>query len=89
MSWRFDPSSGEAKVTLFYKFKAAGSYSVTAELGGDPLPADNTRAFALAVSRGIDVLLVDGEPAFDRTESETYTLRHALSPRVGFSCPPF
>ena len=76
-------AGGEAEVTLFYKFRAAGSYSVTAELGGDPLPADNTRAFALEVSRGIDVLLVDGEPALDRTESETYTLRHALSPRVG------
>ena len=75
-------AGGEAKVTLFYTFKTAGSYSVTAEIGGDPLPVDNVRSLALDVSGGVNVLLVDGEPALDRTESETYTLRHALSPTV-------
>ncbi len=78
---RIEPGD-EATITLFYRFKTAGAYGVVADIGGDPLPADNTRALALDVSPGIDVLLVDGEPALDPKEAETYTLRHALSPRA-------
>jgi aerotolerance regulator-like protein len=74
--------TGEAiEESLSYQFKTTGSYAMTVEIGGDPLPADNTRHLSFKATRGIPVLLVDGETQVDRTESETYTLRVALRPR--------
>lgn len=76
------PAGGTETVTLFYKFRAPGSHCVTADIGTDSLPADNTRSVALEVTRGVDVLLVEGEPTADRAESETYALARALEPRL-------
>ena len=75
------PAGGKATIMAPYRFKAAGSYAVTVEIGKDALEADNSHHLAIRVSRGIDVPLVDGESDVrDRTESETFTLARSLRP---------
>ncbi len=73
-------AGGKATVTQSYKFKTPGSYAVTAEIGTDSLPADNAYHRALRVGRGVDVLLVDGDPGLERSEAETFALQKALRP---------
>jgi hypothetical protein len=68
-------------VTRSYAFKEPGSYAVTVAIGSDPLTVDNERHLALDVTRGIEVLLVNGEPDPDEPElSETYALARACDP---------
>ncbi|MCZ6602754.1 MAG: BatA domain-containing protein [Planctomycetota bacterium] len=72
---------GESKVVPFpYTFAESGSSIVRAEIGADPLEADNHRLFALEVREHLEVIVVDGEPAADRGEDEVYFLMQALAP---------
>jgi hypothetical protein len=48
--------------------------------GSDLLAADNTRYFPARVVRGLRALVVDGDPSGAYGQSESFYLRHALSP---------
>lgn len=72
---------GEKKSVPFtFTFAESGPARVQAEVGNDPLRADNVRRFAADVTEGTRVLLVDGEPAMRAYNAETFFLRHALAP---------
>lgn len=76
---RLDP--GETRTVPFpFAFPDPGSRVVRAEVGADPLAADNLRRLALEVRQHLEVVLVDGEPAADPGEDEVFFLVHALSP---------
>ncbi len=61
-------------------FPQDGSQSLVAEIEPDALGIDNTRAFAVPVAHALRVLLVNGEPATDSLDDETYLLAVALRP---------
>ena len=48
---------------------------------GDALGDDNVRYFPARVTRGLSVLLVDGDPSSQYGESDTFFLQKALAPR--------
>lgn len=47
----------------------------------DSLADDNVRYYAARLARGLQVLIVDGDPSANAKESETFFLRKALAPR--------
>ncbi len=61
-------------------FTQEGSQSLIAELEPDALSIDNTRGLAVPVTHALRVLLVNGEPATDPLDDETYLLAIALRP---------
>ena len=67
-------------VPFTYTFREAGSVPVRAELPADVLPRDNTRYLAARIRKGVNILLVDGEPSADYGRTETFYLRRALDP---------
>ncbi len=66
--------------SLAYRFTAPGFHTVVAEVRSDGLPVDNRRYLTVKVEESVKVLLVDGEPAADPTERETFHLQVALEP---------
>jgi hypothetical protein len=54
----------------------------------DLLPGDNQRLFAARVTPGVQVLIVDGDPATEPEKSERYFLQKALAP-LGEELTPF
>lgn len=54
----------------------------------DLLPSDNQRLFAARVTPGVQVLIVDGDPATEPEKSERYFLQKALAP-LGEELTPF
>ena len=74
------PSGAAKSVSLFTKLRTEGAHAVTAEITGDRLVADDRRTLAVAATRRLRVLLVDGHPSRDTLESETFYLRNALLP---------
>jgi hypothetical protein len=72
---------GAAKsVSLFAKLRSEGFHSITARIPEDRLPSDDKRTLAVRAIKEVRVLLVDGESGDDPRESETFFLRHALTP---------
>lgn len=61
-------------------FAEPGFHALIAELEGDRLAADDTRAEVVFVPRPLDVLLVDGDPSEDLDRDEVGYLRAALEP---------
>lgn len=77
--------SGESRsVSLFARLRGDAPspyHAVTASLPmADALPADNSRTLAVRALAGVNILLVDGNPAADPVERETFFLEHALKP---------
>ena len=68
------------KAPIDVTFSQEGSATLTAELPGDRLDADNTRALAVPVARALKVLIVNGEPSADPYLDEVFLLRVALRP---------
>ena len=74
------PAGTAKSVSLFTKLHTPGSHTVTAEITGDRLAADDRRTLAVEATRRLRVLLVDGHPSRDPFASETFYLRNALAP---------
>lgn len=75
------PAGGEVTRSLPYRFDEPGYHTVIAEVRTDGLVIDNKRFLAVEVRDEIEVLLVDGDPAVDPLETETFYLQTALQPR--------
>ena len=69
---------GEATVDFEHRFSQPGSHLVSLILDDDPLPGDNRSDAVVVVQEGIPILLVDGDPRADQTESETHFLKVGL-----------
>jgi hypothetical protein len=76
---RIKPRSTEP-VEFTFTFREAGALVAMAETEADDLPADNARYFAADVQKGVEVLVVDGEPSSEYGQSETFYLERALAP---------
>jgi hypothetical protein len=74
------PAGESRSRSLPFRFADAGYHSVSAEVRGDGLLADNTRYRAVRVLDSADVLLVDGDPGASPRERETLLLEVALQP---------
>jgi len=74
------PPGSTKSVSLFTKLRSEGFHSVTARIPEDRLAADDKRTIVVRAIKEVRVLLVDGEPANDPRESETYFLKNALTP---------
>lgn len=66
--------------SLAYKFDQPGLHTAVAEVRSDGLVIDNRRYLTLKVEDAVRVLLVDGDPAREVTERETFHLQVALEP---------
>ena len=75
------PAGGTVTRSLPYRFDEPGYHTVVAEVRTDGLVIDNKRFLAVEVRDEIEVLLVDGDPAVDPLETETFYLQTALQPR--------
>lgn len=75
------PPGGSRTISFTYTFSEPGHYDLRAALGPDALPADNERFLAVEVTKGVKVLLVDGEPGARKRDGETFYLGHALAPQ--------
>lgn len=69
-----------AAVPLYGKFEAPGNVKMTARLDRDAVVLDDARHIAARVCKLIRVLVVDGDPARDLEDSETFYLVKALAP---------
>jgi len=80
------PAGERAGVPFSFTFRQTGPTPVRAEIPADVLPRDNARHAVVRVRKGVNVALVDGEPALslgaeaDTGEGETFYLQRALSP---------
>lgn len=86
------PAGGVVSRSIPYRFDEPGYHTVVAEVRTDGLVIDNKRFLAVEVRDEIEVLLVDGDPAVDPLESETFYLQTALQPRddaLGGRITPF
>lgn len=72
------PGEERSPEPLRYVFKEAGPHRVEVQVKSDGLVLDNRRHVVIDVRRDVRVLLVDGERARDRWETETYFLAEAL-----------
>lgn len=72
------PGEERAPEALRYVFKEPGPHRVEVQVKSDGLVLDNRRHVVVDVRRDVRVLLVDGERARDKWESETYFLSEAL-----------
>jgi hypothetical protein len=72
---------GQTKViTLFARLRSDQYHTITASLPADRLPADDSRTLAIHAVNVVNILLVDGNPAPEPRDAETFFLRHALVP---------
>ncbi len=76
-----DLSTREAVVEFEYTPKSPGSHLVSIVLEGDALPADDRAHAALYAREALPILLVDGDPHADPTQSETFFAAAALTPQ--------
>ncbi len=70
---------GEANVEFSHRFDSLGSHLVRVALDADDLPTDNSSEAVIVVADAVPVLIVDGDPQTQPTQSETFFLRAALS----------
>lgn len=69
---------GEALVDFEHLFPANGHYRITLTLPEDDLPQDDRAEAIVVVEDGVPVLLIDGAPHLDVTQSETFFLQSAF-----------
>src|SRR4051812_15434386 len=74
------PPGATKSFSLFAKLRSEGFHALTARIPADRLPADDKRSIVVRAIKEARVLLVDGEPASEPREAETYFLKHALTP---------
>jgi hypothetical protein len=74
------PAGDAVTGVLPFKFTTPGFHTVVAELRSDGLVIDNKRYLVVPVAESIKVLLVDGDPASNPLERETFHLEAALEP---------
>ena len=75
------PAGSSVTRALPLRFDEGGYHSIVAEVRSDGLVIDNERFLVVRVHDEIEVLLVDGEPAVEPTDRETFFLDVALAPR--------
>jgi hypothetical protein len=68
------------RISLYSKFRDPGYHTVTGQINGDALAADNQRVLALRAADDLRVLLVDGDPGAEPRDAGTFYLRNALVP---------
>jgi hypothetical protein len=74
-----DLMPGELTTVSFpYQFTKAGNYALQVQIGDDDLKADNTRSTVVTVKDTIPVLLLNGKPAPDTSDTATGFLKWAL-----------
>ena len=74
------PGGGSKRLALYTKFRTAGYHTVTGQINGDHLPADDRRTIALRANDDVRVLLVSGDTSPEPTENALFYLRNALTP---------
>jgi hypothetical protein len=74
------PAGGAVTRVLHYKFTTPGYHTAFAQVRSDGLLIDNRRFLAVKVEETVKVLLVDGDPAANPLERETFHLQVALEP---------
>ena len=74
------PPGSSKSISLFARLRTEGFHSITARIAEDRLPADDRRLLAVRAIKEVRVLLVDGDPGAEPRDSETFFLRHALTP---------
>lgn len=74
------PPGGLHSVDFRHVFRSEGSHFVEARFVSDNLATDNRRGLALEVRRKIKTLIVDGDPAGEPSESESFFFSAAMSP---------
>lgn len=75
-------SPGEARtLEVRHVFEKAGQHLLRAAIDQDLLPRDDESFAAVTVQGGLNVLILDGDPAPDRFAGESGYLSAALSPR--------
>jgi hypothetical protein len=73
---------GGQTVTVRFEqtFRGAGWHGVRCSLPEDRYPPDDTRSLALEALRAVRVLVVDGDPATDPEDAESFFVAVALDP---------
>ncbi|MFT5464876.1 MAG: hypothetical protein ACI8QS_003783, partial [Planctomycetota bacterium] len=83
-SLRLDiPARGSAQAVFPVTFRSPGHHSLVAELEGDPLTADDSRALVVRIPDPLRVLLIDGDPRDEIDLDEVGILRAVLEPLDG------
>jgi hypothetical protein len=73
------PAHGRARKRFLHTLAGAGAaHDAEVEIDHDALPLDDRRLARVEVSRGLRVLIVNGDPRTVRTEDETFFLEAAL-----------
>jgi hypothetical protein len=73
------PAAGRAKKRFVHNVAGgAGTHQAEVVIDHDAFPLDDRRACRVEASRGLRVLIVDGDPRTVRTEDETFFLEAAL-----------
>ncbi len=81
-----DLAPGESEIVeCAATFSTPGSVVIQAEISSDQFAGDNLRTLSATVTRGVKVLMVDGEPRAEYSLSETFYARLALDPPSPFS----
>ena len=75
------PAASSITRILPHRFDEPGYYSVLASVRSDGLVIDNRRFLVARVEKQVSVLLVDGDPAVEPIDRETFYLNVALAPR--------
>lgn len=71
--------NGEAVLEFEHVFPVEGFFRVSLAIEADQLPQDDLSEAIVVVEDGVPVLLVDGEPKVDETQTETFFLASAFS----------
>jgi hypothetical protein len=72
------PAGGEFSIEFEHRFTAPGIHLISVVLDRDNLPGDDRSDAAVEVTRALPVLVVDGAPAPDESQGETFFLKRAL-----------
>jgi hypothetical protein len=74
------PRRSTTEIVFEASFDRPGDREGMIVVAGDALPVDDQYFFTIPVSKGVRVLLVDGDPRTTLVASETFYLMHALNP---------
>jgi hypothetical protein len=73
------PAHGRARKRFLHTLGGGGAaHEAEVEIDGDSFPVDDRRLARVEVSRGLRILVVNGDPRTVRTEDETFFLEAAL-----------
>lgn len=72
------PAHGRARKRFVHTVAGGGAHEAEAVIDHDDFPLDDRRACLVEASRGLRVLIVDGDPRTVRTEDEVFFLEAAL-----------